>query len=98
VSRCNPTASAGDVGVLQSRPGIEEHHAVFRFQEARLQQMIVGDRAVAPSGERKMPSFFRPILERSEDLLVRKGEGDPSGFPKNLEHDVIAVGLWHAQT
>ena len=34
----------GDVGILQARAGVEEHHAVVRFQEAGLHQVIVGDR------------------------------------------------------
>src|SRR5882757_2400362 len=83
----------GDVGVLQARASVEEHNSVVWFQEAGLHQVIVSDRGGGALRRKKDAFIFRPVLKRSENLLVGKRKRCAAGFAQNFKHDVIAVRL-----
>src|SRR5262249_6448633 len=86
-----------DVRVFEAGARVKENDFVFGLQVAGSKKMVVGDgrgRAL----RRKEDSFvFRPILERRENLLIRKGKSYAFGFFQNLEHDVVSVRFRHAQ-
>ena len=89
---------AGNIGVFEAGPGIEEHNAIGWLQKASLQQPVVRCGCRCSFRGKKNPLVARPIQDGRKNLLIRLGQRNSAGIAQNLQHDRIAIRLGNAQT
>src|SRR5581483_3471691 len=93
--RCS--ASSDDVNVLQSRAGVEQHHGVAVGQEAGAEQLAIRRQRRCPFRRGEDTFVARPVLHGLYDLGIADSNCGSAALAQDVEDDVIAVCLGHAQ-
>ena len=88
---------SSDVGIFQPGASVEEDDAIAGTKEFGLEEMVVGGGGGGAFGAEEEAFLLGPVFEGGENLFVGQGDRGAAGFAKDIEHDVVAVGLGHAQ-